>query len=71
MNHPFTVDEKAGGNTPYAVRLSHATNAIQQGGERQAQSLIVGLHSSPALVDVHSEDDQSLIAILLVGLLQS
>lgn len=71
MNHPFTIDEKGGGDTLHAVYSGHITVFIQQVGKRQALFLSESLHSSPLFADIHSQDDKTLVLVLLVSLLQS
>jgi hypothetical protein len=44
---------------------------IQQSGKCQALLLNESLHRSSLFADIHSQDDETLIAVLLVSLLQS
>ncbi|GAG44647.1 unnamed protein product, partial [marine sediment metagenome] len=71
LNHPFAIDEKAGGDAWHTVSLSHITVFIQQDGKRQALFLGESLHSSPPFTDIHRQDDETLVVVLLVSLLQS
>lgn len=71
MNYTLAIDEKASGDARYAVFLSHSTLFIQQNRECQTLFLSVGLYSSPLFADIHGQDDEALVAILLISLLQS
>ena len=71
LNHPFAIYEKAGGDAPYVVSLGHSTVFIQQNGERQALSLSENLHNFPPFTDIHRQDGETLVFVLLVSLLQS
>ena len=71
LNHPFAIDEKAGGDAQHAVSFGHNTAFIQQSGKRQALFLSESLHSPSLFAYVHSQDDETLIAVLFVSLLQS
>lgn len=71
LNHPLAIDEKAGGDAQHAVPFGHSTGFIQQSGKRQALSLNKSLHSGLPFADIHSQDDETLVAVLFVGLLQS
>ena len=71
LNHPLAIDEKAGGDTQHAVSFGHNTAFIQQSGKRQTPFLSESLHSPSLFADIHSQDDEALIAVLFVSLLQS
>ena len=71
MNYTLAIDEKAGGDARHAVSLGHSTLFIQQNRKCQTLFLSKSLHSSPFFAHIHRQDDEALVAILLVSLLQS
>ena len=71
LNYPFAIDEKADGDALHTVSLGHSTVIIQQNGKRQALFLSESLHSSSLFADIHRQDDETLVVVLLVSLLQS
>lgn len=65
------VDKETGGNALHLICSSCLATFIQQNGERQAQVLGKSLYSFPSFSDINRQDDETLILILLVGVLQS
>lgn len=71
LDHPIAADEKTGRNAPHAVCSSHIRILIQQDGKCQALFLSESLHNPAPLADIHGQDDETLVVVLLVSLLQS
>jgi hypothetical protein len=71
LNHPLATDEEAGGDAQHAVSFGHSAAFVQQGGKRQAMFLSESLYSGVLFADIHSQDDETLIAVFFVSLLQS
>ena len=69
LNHPLATDEEAGGDAQHAVSFGHSAAFVQQSGKRQAMFLSESLYSGVLFADIHSQDDEALITVLLVGLL--